>query len=146
MLILILAILCILYIPILKYALLSKTSHGGIVGERSRLFMFNEKDKIEKKWRPASSRFKALLHYAGEEAAQRKLQKTRRAYLKERTKQREHLNWEIARLDKLLKEGSIDEDIYPRLKKLLEIGYEQKRRETREIYGFVKKLDADKAA
>ena len=109
--------------------------------------MFNKKDEIEKKWRPASSSLKALFHYAGkEEVAQRKLQKTRRAYLKERTKQREHLNGEIARLDKLLKEGSIDKDIYPRLKKLLEIGYEQKRRETREMYGFVKKLDADKAA
>jgi hypothetical protein len=109
--------------------------------------MFNRKDETEKKWRPASSPFKALFHSAGkEELAQRKLQKSRRAYLKERTKQREHLDWEFARLDKLLKEGSIDEDIYPRLKKLLEIGYEQKRRETREMYGFVEELDDNKAA
>ena len=109
--------------------------------------MFNRKDEIGKKWRPASSPFKALFHCAEkEEIAHRKLQKTRRAYIKERTKQQEHLNGEIAGLDKLLKEGSIDEDMYPRLKKLLEIGYEQKRRETREMYGFVKKLDADKAA
>ena len=107
--------------------------------------MFNKKNEIEQKWRPPSSPFKALLHYVGnEETSQRKLQKTRRAYIKERAKQREHLNGEIARLDKLLKEASIDNDIYPRLRKLLEIGYEQKRRETREVFGFINKIDADK--
>ena len=109
--------------------------------------MFNKKDETDHKLRSASPSFRALFHYVGkEESAHRKLQKTRRAYIKERTKQREHLNGEIAGLDKLLKEGSIDEDIYPRLKKLLEMGYEQKRRETREMYGFVEELDADKDA
>src|SRR3989337_3141639 len=79
-----------------------------VVGERSRLFMFNKKDEIGKKWRPASSPFKALFHCAEkEEIAHRKLQKTRRAYIKERTKQQEHLNGEIAGLDKLLNEGDI---------------------------------------
>jgi len=112
---------------------------------KGQAFMFEIEIEIEKKWRPASSLFKALLHHAGKGVARRKLQKTTRVYIKERTKQREHLNGEIAGLDKLLKEGSIDEDIYSRLKKLLEIGYEQKRRETREMYGFAKKPDADKA-
>jgi hypothetical protein len=97
--------------------------------------MFNKRGEIDHKWRPTSSAFKALFHFAGkEENAQRKLQKTRRAYIKERTKQREDLNTEIAGLDKLLKEGYI----HVRLKKLLEIGYEQKRQETREKYGFAK--------
>jgi hypothetical protein len=109
--------------------------------------MFNKKDEINHKWRPASSPFKALLHYAKkEEIAHRKLQKTRRAYIKERIKQREHLNREFAGLDKLLKENSIDEDTRARLKKMLEIGYEQKRQETREKYGFIKNLDANRAA
>jgi uncharacterized protein YecT (DUF1311 family) len=101
--------------------------------------MFNKRGEIDHKGRPASSAFKALFHFARkEENAQRKLQKTRRAYIKERTKQREDLNTEIAGLDKLLKEGYIHKDIHVRLKKLLEIGYEQKRQETREKYGFAK--------
>ncbi len=101
--------------------------------------MFNKKNQIDHIWRSASSPFKALLHYARkEEIADRKLQKTRRGYVKERIKQREHLNGEIAGLDKLLKENSIDEDTHARLGKVLEIGYEQKRQETREKYGFTK--------
>jgi hypothetical protein len=109
--------------------------------------MFTKKDEIDHKWRPASSPFKALLHYARkEEIAHRKLQKTRHAYIKERIEQREHLNREVAGLDKLLKENSIDEDTCARLKKLLEIGYEQKRQETREKHGFMKNLAASGAA
>jgi len=102
--------------------------------------MFNRKHEIDNKRLPASTRLKTLFHYAEkEENAYRKLQKTRQAYIKERTKQREHLTREIASLDRLLKESSIDEDIYVRLKKLLEMGNEQKRQETREIFGFTKK-------
>ena len=94
-----------------------------------------------------SSQIKALFHCAGkEEVAYRKLQKTRRVYIKERTEQRERLNRGIAGLDRLLKENSIDEDTYARLKKLLEIGYKQKRQETREMCGFVRKLDDNRAA
>lgn len=94
--------------------------------------MINIKSEIDHKWRSASSPFKALLHYAKkEEIAHRKLQKTIRAYIKERIMQREHLNSEVAGLDKLLKENSIDEDTYARLNKMLEIGYELKCQETR---------------
>ena len=102
--------------------------------------MFNKKDDLNNRWHTLSSLFKALFHYAEkEEIAHRKLQKTKRTYIKERIKQQEHLNTEIAGLDKLLKESSIDEDTHARLKKLLAIGYEQKRQETREKYGFIKK-------
>jgi uncharacterized protein YfbU (UPF0304 family) len=65
-----------------------------------------------------------------------KLQKTWRSYLKERHEQHQRLSKEFSRLDILLKENSIDESTYERLKKLLETGYEQKRQEIRLKYGF----------
>ncbi|MGB9959084.1 MAG: hypothetical protein ACPLKQ_00995 [Candidatus Bathyarchaeales archaeon] len=65
-----------------------------------------------------------------------KMEKTKRSYFRERVQQRQHLNREFDRLDKLLKENVIDEDIYKRLRKLLEIGYQQKIQETRRKYGF----------
>jgi hypothetical protein len=98
--------------------------------------MFNKKDEVVSKWRP-SSQFTALFHICTRETrAQRKLQKAKRAYAKERTKQREHLTKETAAVDKLLEEGSISEDIHTRYRKMLERGYAQKLRETREKYGF----------
>jgi len=60
----------------------------------------------------------------------------RRSYIKERTKQKEHLNTQIAHLDKLLKHNSIDENMHARYEKLLEINYEKEREETRTKYGF----------
>ena len=66
----------------------------------------------------------------------RKLQKIKRSYLKERCKQQQHLNEEFSRLDGLLKEDSIDENTHERYKKLLEMGYKQKRQETRLKYGL----------
>jgi hypothetical protein len=108
--------------------------------------MFDKKGENDHKWRPLSP-FKVLFRIAKKEAkAQHKLQKIRRAYVKERTKQKERLNREIVGLDKLLKESSIDEETHGRLKKLLEIGYKQQRQETREKYGFTKNLDANIAA
>jgi uncharacterized protein YfbU (UPF0304 family) len=65
-----------------------------------------------------------------------KLQKIWRSYLKERCKQHQSLSKEFSRLDMLLKENSIDESTYERLKKLLETGYEQTRQEIRLKYGF----------
>ena len=69
--------------------------------------------------------------------ASRKLQKIRRSYLKERSKQQQQLNEEFSRLDVLLQRNSIDESTHERLKKLLEMGYEQKRMETRLKHGFI---------
>lgn len=66
----------------------------------------------------------------------RKLQKMRRSYLKERSKQLQQLNEEFSRLEVLLQQNSIDESTHERLKKLLEIGYEQKLMETRLKHGF----------
>jgi hypothetical protein len=66
----------------------------------------------------------------------RKMQKAKFSYFKERVQQRQHLNEEITRLDKLFKENLIDEDTYKRLRKLLEIAYQKKRQETRHKYGF----------
>jgi len=70
--------------------------------------------------------------------ASRKLQKIRRSYLKERSKQQQQLNEEFSRLDVLLKQNSIDENTHERLRKLLEMGYKQKRIETRLKYGFIR--------
>jgi hypothetical protein len=61
-----------------------------------------------------------------------------RPYLEERTKQREFLDSQIANLERLLKDNSIDESTYTRYKKLLEMNYEQKREETREKHCFTK--------
>ncbi len=60
----------------------------------------------------------------------------RLSYFKERTKQREYLDSQIAHLDKLLKDNSINEDTYVRFKKLLEMRYGEKRETTREKHGF----------
>jgi ATP-dependent Clp protease ATP-binding subunit ClpA len=61
-----------------------------------------------------------------EESSDRVMQKAIRAYVEERTKQRKKFEIEIAKLDKLLKERSIDEDVHARLSKVLEMAYEQK--------------------
>jgi hypothetical protein len=66
----------------------------------------------------------------------RKLWNVKRSYFRERLKQRQQLNEEISRLDMLLKEKAIDEDTHKRLRKLLEMGYQKKRQETRLKYGF----------
>lgn len=66
----------------------------------------------------------------------RKMQKAKCSYFNERVQQRQHLDEEITRLDKLFKEKLIDEDTYRRLRKVLEIAYQKKRQETRRKYGF----------
>ena len=80
--------------------------------------------------------FKILFYHANNETRQHKLKKTGRTYAKERLKQREHLNEEMAHLEKLLKSNLMDEETHKRLKKRLLLGYDQKRRETRVRYGF----------
>jgi hypothetical protein len=66
----------------------------------------------------------------------RKLQRVRSSYQKERGQQQQKLNLEVTRLDNLLNNGSIDPSTHERLKKLLEMAYEQKREDTRIKYGF----------
>jgi hypothetical protein len=98
--------------------------------------MFSRKDKIIKLWSPSSSSSRLVQTSKSKSKSKRKLRNKKQAYAKERTKQREHLNEEIAFINKLREEGSISEDIYTRYQKLLEIGYEQRIQETREKYGF----------
>jgi hypothetical protein len=99
------------------------------------------RSEIAQEWRQASLKFKASSHHFEREAtAGRKLRKTRQAYVRERLKEQEHLNSEISSLDRLLKENSIDKYTYARYKKLLKMGYEQKRQQTRERYGLIKNL------
>lgn len=80
--------------------------------------------------------FKALFYHAKNETGRHKLKKIGRAYAKERLKQREHLNKEMAYLEKLLQSNLTDEETHERFKTLLLLGYEAKRRETRIKYGF----------
>jgi len=98
--------------------------------------MFKKKDEISSKCRP--SPFKSLFTITKREAKANKpeLKKIRRVYAKERTKQLEHMKNEVTYINKLLEEGSIDENTYARYKKLLEMVYVEKRQETREKYGF----------
>ena len=97
--------------------------------------------EIPQEWRQASLPFKTLFHHFEKEATtRRKLQKARRAYIKERLNEQEHFNREISSLDKLLKENSIDKPTYARYRKLLEMDYEQKRQRTRVRFGFIKNL------
>lgn len=108
--------------------------------------MMNKKGETGYKWRSGLSPLKALINYTKkEEITHRKLQKIIRAYIKERIEQQEHLNIEVAGLNKRLKENSIDEDTHARLNNMLEIVYEQKRQETIEKYGFTKNANADTA-
>jgi uncharacterized membrane protein YheB (UPF0754 family) len=90
-----------------QYWLLGKTRNYGIIGEP------------------------VLMPDKKEESSDRAMQKAIRAYVEERTKQRKKFDIEIAKLDKLLKERSIDEDVHARFSKVLEMAYEQKWQEER---------------
>ena len=95
------------------------------------------RSEISERRHQASLNFMGLSHhFEKEDAARRKLQKTRRAYIKERLRERDHLNKEISSLDRLLKEESIDDSTYARYKKLLEMSYARKRQQTRQRFGF----------
>jgi Spy/CpxP family protein refolding chaperone len=95
--------------------------------EEVRLLLFNRKNG-------AFKNFFGVVTKADEQ--RRQLEKLRRSYIKERTKQRDHLKEETEGLTKLLKEGSIDQETFERLKKILEISYRQKREKTRKNHGF----------
>jgi hypothetical protein len=65
------------------------------------------------------------------------------SYVEEKTKQREHLTSQIAKIDRLIKDNSIDETTYTRYKKLLEMNYEKKCEATREKHGFTKSNESN---
>ena len=98
--------------------------------------MFNRRYRITKQVHSSSHSQKLDVNCEKEVKHCGKLRKNKHAYSKERNKQREHLNKEIAGVNKLLKEGSISQDIHSRYLKMLEMGYVQKIQETRDRYGF----------
>lgn len=73
-----------------------------------------------------------VFYYAKkEEFAKRRALKIIRLYVNETKKQHKHHSDDIAHLNLLLKEKSIDKETYNRMKKLLEMSYEQKREDAR---------------
>jgi len=98
--------------------------------------MFSRKRGVSEKSHSSSQSPKLLTNYKKEAKLWGKLRNNRRAYLEERKKQREHLDKEIAGVNKLLKEGLISKDIHSRYLKMLEMGYAQKIQETRDKHGF----------
>jgi hypothetical protein len=62
----------------------------------------------------------AVYYYANrEDIAKKKTKKLVKAYIKERAKQKETMNKELAKIDKLFEEKSIDEETCERLKNVL---------------------------
>jgi len=73
-----------------------------------------------------------VFYYARrEESAQRRLKNVMRSYIKKRKKQQETLSRELAKLDEIRNNKSIDEITYERLKHILEANFEQKLEEAR---------------
>ncbi len=72
-----------------------------------------------------------FLYARREEAAQRKLKKVLRTYVKRRRKQEEVLAKELEKLEELRSSESIDEITYERLKHILEMDSKRKRDEAR---------------
>lgn len=72
-----------------------------------------------------------FLYARREEAAQRKLKKVLRTYVKRRRKQEEVLAKELEKLEELRSSESIDEITYERLKHILEMDSKRKREEAR---------------
>jgi hypothetical protein len=96
--------------------------------------LFNKNCTTNQKLQPETIRIKNLFHRTTNK--EKTIRKLRTSYIKERTKQRANLNQEMNGLTTLLKENSIDQETYERLKKILTIGYEQKRQEIRVKHGF----------
>jgi len=98
--------------------------------------MINRKFRISKQlW--SSTQLSNLTETSKKETKQwLKLRNKKNAYRKERARQKKHLNKEIAIVNKLFRDGSISEDIHLRYLRMLDMGYEQKIKETRNKFGF----------
>ncbi len=81
----------------------------------------------------------ALIYYYAkkEEIARRKTKKLMQAYVKEKAKQRQTISKELARIDKLFEDKSIDKETCERLKNVLILMNEKKREETTDIFKYV---------
>ena len=98
--------------------------------------MFNRKSRETKESRSSFQSSNVSQTRKKETKTSLKPRNNKHSYEKEIEKHREHMNEEIAGVNKMLKDGSISEDIHERYLKLLEIGYAQKIQETRVKFGF----------
>ena len=98
--------------------------------------MFNRKLKTTKQLQSSSQQSNLDQTSKEETKLWLKLQNNKHSYEKEIEKQKEHMNEEIAYVDKMRKDGSINEDIHARYLRLLEIGYAQKLQEIKVKFGF----------
>ena len=72
---------------------------------------------------------------------QKKRKRTKRlmqSYFKEKTKEQELMNRELANLQRLLENKSIDRETYVRLKKVLVVTHEKERAEVEDLVDYVK--------
>ena len=82
----------------------------------------------------------AVYYYANrEEIAKRKTKKLVKAYIKEKAEQKEAMNKELAKIDKLFEEKSIDEETCERLKNVLIVMNAKENDETMDLLQYVKK-------
>ena len=81
----------------------------------------------------------AVYYYAHrEEIATRKTKKLVQAYVKEKAKLKESMNKEIAKIDKLFEEKSIDEETCERLKNVLIVMNAKESKEAVDLLQYVK--------
>ncbi|MCW4044308.1 MAG: hypothetical protein NWE94_02175 [Candidatus Bathyarchaeota archaeon] len=81
----------------------------------------------------------AVYYYAHrEDIAKNKTRKLIQAYIKEKAKQKKALNRELAKIDKLFEEKSIDEETRERLKNVLIVMNEKESRDAMDIIEYVK--------
>ena len=82
----------------------------------------------------------AVYYYAHrEEIAKRKTKKLVQAYVKEKAKQKKAMNKELAKIDKLFEEKSIDEETCERLKNVLIVMNAKENEETMDLLQYVRK-------
>ncbi len=81
----------------------------------------------------------AVYYYANrEETAKKKTKKLVQAYIKQRAKQKESMNKELAKIDKLFEEKSIDEATCERLKNVLIVMDAKENEEATGLFEYVK--------
>lgn len=81
----------------------------------------------------------AVYYYAHkEEIAKKKTKKLVQAYIKEKAKQRQSMDKELSKIDKLFEEKSIDEETCKRLKNVLIVMSAKENEQTTDLLQYVK--------
>jgi len=81
----------------------------------------------------------AVYYYANrEEIAKKKTKKLMQAYIKQRAKQKSSMNKELAKIDKLFEEKSIDKETCERLKNVLIVMDAKENEDTTGLLEYVK--------